>query len=45
MVTQKDQIDSDIEYADNIDKLTRNHTFIESFKHLIPEVLESRDFL
>ena len=45
MVTQKDQIDINIEYADVISKLTSNHSSIESFKHHIPEELESRDLM
>ena len=45
MVTQKDQIDIDMEYPDNIIILNSNHSSIESFKHHIPGVLESRDLM
>ena len=38
MVTQKDQIDIDKQYIDNISKLTSNYSSIESFKHPIPKV-------
>ena len=43
MIRQKGQIDIDIEYADDASKLTSNHSSVESFKHHIPEVLQSRD--
>ena len=45
MVTQKDQIDIDMEYADDAGKLTSNNRSIESFKYHTPEVLESRDLM
>ena len=45
MATQKDQIDIDMEYADDINKVTSNHSSIEMFKHHISEVLEFKDLM
>ena len=43
MVTQKDKIVINMEYANDVSKLVSNRSFIESFKHYLLEVLEPRD--
>ena len=45
MVTQKYQINIDMQYANDINKPTSNHSSIQIFKHHMPEVLESRDLM
>ena len=45
VVTQEDQSDIEMEYAVDISKLTSNHNSIESSKHHLIEVLESRDLM
>ena len=42
-ITQKDQIDIDIEYANDISKITSNHSSMENLKHNTPEILKPRD--
>ena len=42
-ITQKDQIDIDMEYADDISKVTSNHSSMENFKHNTSEILKPRD--
>ena len=43
VITQKDQIDIDMEYADDISKVTSNHSSMENFKHNTSEILKPRD--
>ena len=43
VITQKDQIHIDMEYADDISKITSNHSSIENFKHNMLEILKPRD--
>ena len=45
MVTQKDQIDIGMEYADDISNPTSDHSSIERFKHCKREALESRGLM
>ena len=32
-----------MEYADDISKVTSNHSSMENFKHITPEILKPRD--
>ena len=43
VIAQKDQIDTDMEYADDISKVTSNHSSMENFKHNTSEILKPRD--
>ena len=43
VITKKDQIDIDMEYADDISKVTSNHSSMENFKHNASEILKPRD--
>ena len=43
VITQKDQIDIDMEYADDISKVTSNHSSKGNFKHNTSETLKPRD--
>ena len=43
VVTQKHQTDIDMEYADDISKVTSNHSSMENFKHNTPEILKPGD--
>ena len=43
VITQKDQINIDIEYADDISKATSNHNSMENFKRNTSEILKPRD--
>ena len=42
-ITQKDQIDIDMEYASDISKITSNHSSMENLKHNTPEILKPGD--
>ena len=43
VITQKDEIDIDMEYTDDISKVTSNHSSMENFKHNTSEILKPRD--
>ena len=43
IITQKDKIDIDMKYVDNISKVTINHISMENFKHNTSEILKLRD--
>ena len=43
VITKKDQIGINMEYADDISKVTSNHSSMENFKHITPEILKPRD--
>ena len=43
VITQKDQIGIDMEYADDISKVTSNHSSMENFKHITSGILKVRD--
>ena len=43
VITQKDQIDIDMEYTDDISKITSNHSSMENFKYDTSEMLKLRD--
>ena len=43
LITQKDEIDIDMEYAHDISKVTSNHSSLENFKHNTSEMLKPRD--
>ena len=43
VITQKDQIGIDMEYADDISKVTSNHSSMKNFKHNTTEILKPRD--
>ena len=45
VITLEDQIDIDVEYADDISKVISNHSSMENFKHNISEILKPRDLL
>ena len=42
VITQRDQIDIDMEYTDDISKVTSNHSSMENFKHNLSEMLKPR---
>ena len=42
-ITQKDQIDIDMEHVDDTSKVTSNHSSMENFKHNTLEILRPRD--
>ena len=43
VIIQKDQIDIDMEYADDISKVTSNYSSMENIKHNTSEILKPRD--
>ena len=40
VITQRDQIDIDMEYTDDISKVTSNHSSMENCKHNLSEMLK-----
>ena len=43
IITQKDQIDIDVEYADDISKVISNHSSMGNFKRTTSEIFKPRD--
>ena len=43
VITQKDQIDIDMECADGISKITSNHSSMKNFQHNTSEILKPID--